>query len=572
MAAVVYKYTKEIEATYLTFSAWISAIGSDERSIIIATDTEITGTVTVPSNIDIAGFYNGAKFTGTGTLTINKMSCDPQHQIFDIGLTVSLLTRVSKVTWFGGSFSRAISALSTTGGDVLFTGTHVLNSEDSPDSYVNGVSIPFKNVNTQTQHVNLKGYGSAILKAGANNMCVVRLSDSHCEIGGFCIDGNGYSGVVAVGLLPDDINQTTIQVWQNYNLVSDIEIKSCDEAIMLKTGPDVSGADSGCWYNKFTNIDIFNCVRGLWLRSGPNVSAAPCNRNCFTNIRVAGVCNTGLQIDAGDSNTFYNVNFESVNDGTTPSISPTAIIIEAADEVGGAANNHNKFYGTMVEASTEHVVNKNTYTEFYGCTFALSGLNLIALPRVMIGGNDPSATPTILPGYVYQGNSQIVGIPNNRGYLPTMTVPDASITDAVITNAKITNLDIANSRYVRIFTMADIPAGSSASTEILTPMNSKKCHCKITIVGYSTKVGSVGVVSIVANVIARWSGSGYLDNYGIIDIEYSTSIGRSDIRDLTGITLTLSESSNIISVVLTSTSVAAPITDINILTEETITT
>lgn len=102
MAAVVYKYTKEIEATYLTFSAWISAIGSDERSIIIATDTEITGTVTVPSNIDIAGFYNGAKFTGTGSLTINKMSCDPQHQIFDSTLTaVTLACKDIRAEWFG---------------------------------------------------------------------------------------------------------------------------------------------------------------------------------------------------------------------------------------------------------------------------------------------------------------------------------------------------------------------------------------------------------------------------------------------------------------------------------------
>jgi hypothetical protein len=100
MAVSVSVFNKTTLATYLTFSAWLAAV-STSKSIIIATDVEILGSVVVPSTIDIVGFRNNAKFTGSGSITINKMSANPAHQIFDSTLASVSLSGAVKPVWFG---------------------------------------------------------------------------------------------------------------------------------------------------------------------------------------------------------------------------------------------------------------------------------------------------------------------------------------------------------------------------------------------------------------------------------------------------------------------------------------
>ena len=105
MAISIYNWTKDTGTTSASFDIWVAAQGSTPRSLSIGTDITVTGNLTLPSTIDITTITNNAKFTGSGkTLTINKMSAQPRHQIFDAGLNVlfaSGATTYILPEWFG---------------------------------------------------------------------------------------------------------------------------------------------------------------------------------------------------------------------------------------------------------------------------------------------------------------------------------------------------------------------------------------------------------------------------------------------------------------------------------------
>jgi hypothetical protein len=86
------------------FAVWAAAI-TDNVSLIVDVNTSIGSTVVLPNNVDIIGFYNGARFTGSGSLKINRMSCNPKHQIFDDTLPVDLSALAEGwPEWFGCTY------------------------------------------------------------------------------------------------------------------------------------------------------------------------------------------------------------------------------------------------------------------------------------------------------------------------------------------------------------------------------------------------------------------------------------------------------------------------------------
>lgn len=105
MAITVYNWTKDSGNVSASFDTWVGAQGSTPRSLAIGADITITGNLTIPSTIDITTITNNAKFTGSGkTLTINRMTATPRHQIFDTGLHVlfaSGATTYILPEWFG---------------------------------------------------------------------------------------------------------------------------------------------------------------------------------------------------------------------------------------------------------------------------------------------------------------------------------------------------------------------------------------------------------------------------------------------------------------------------------------
>jgi hypothetical protein len=310
----------------------------------------------------------------------------------------------------------AIDSLGSEGGVVYFpAGTYKLVSTSSPDGKSNGLLIPYTGANDTDSRVVLRGEGrSTILSAASQDMYIIRLSDSNCMITDMTLTGSDAvvttveaAGVIGLGLVPEDKTQTSTRVNQNYNIARNLYVISCERGLEFVNGPTVSG-DSGCWYNMCADIHILNCTTGIDLSDNSVSGASGPNRNNFHNIRIGGTTNTGINIEAGDTNKFHQVNFESINDGTSPNTTPTAIKV-ALQNGAGSQCNKNIFMDCTFENCTRDVENANTQTQFFGCNIDGSKFLFTENPLIVVGGDGFSETPQIIPGYVYQSNGQISG-------------------------------------------------------------------------------------------------------------------------------------------------------------------
>jgi hypothetical protein len=159
-------------------------------------------------------------------------------------------------------------------------------------------------------------------------------------------------------------------VMNNYNSFRNLYIAGCYNAIEMECGPSVDGGDSGCWYNSFNVVLIEYSDRGIWLRGSRWMGRSGVNRNQFYSVRVGQAMNTGLQIDAGDTNQFFGCSFEGI-DTAGRNDPPVAVVIAAhgvlanGTQVSGD-NNNNQLFGTSFEAVKLAVMNNNSYTHFFG--------------------------------------------------------------------------------------------------------------------------------------------------------------------------------------------------------------
>ena len=331
----------------------------------------------------------------------------------------------------------AINACRAAGGGTVYfpEGQYLLTGVSSSDSTLNGLLVPYVSANGTTGRIILQGDGrSTILLANSNNMYVVRYSDSHGGVKDMSIDANSKTGVIGLGCVPESTVQTTSLVFQTFNIFSGLYILGCDEGVTYRCGPNVSAADSGCWYNVLENTHIYFCKRGIWLQDGPNAGCSSCNRNNFINIRIGSSTNTGVQIDAADTCKFYAVNFEGISLGTTPNATPTAIYILQTSPVGLADNNGNTFFGTTCEGNTRDLNNFNTRTQFFSVLTNPAKVNTsggAGYGLICIGGDDASGVPQIYGGGTYQAGNQVPGL-NNGTTFNTTTGTAGVLLDATI--------------------------------------------------------------------------------------------------------------------------------------------
>lgn len=259
--------------------------------------------------------------------------------------------------------------------------------------------------------VRIMGAGRATrLIAGSDRMVIMRCAADGCAIGDLALDGGGRAEVWGLGVVPEDMDQTATIVSQQYNSVENLLIAACAEGIVQQPGPSVDGRASGSFYNRYGSIHVYGCARGVWLKPGVADDNAN-NRNLFTNVVVTNHGNTGLHIEAGDTNTFLSCHFEGINAGTAPSVPATAVRIEAGS--GRIENNSNTFISCKFEACARDVDNRNRYSEFYGCSYNIGGgkVRFAAPPMVNVGGYDPSNLPLIYAGLVLQHNEIVRGFP-----------------------------------------------------------------------------------------------------------------------------------------------------------------
>lgn len=263
----------------------------------------------------------------------------------------------------------------------------------------------------------LQGAGrSTFLIAAADNSTLLYFHGSDGGVRGLTLSSGGRGHITALAVVPREGILPARRQNQNFNRFSDLLIEGVDEGIVLQAGPRVGGGDSGCWYNVFDSIHLRFVHRGIWLQDPPN-AASSVNRNQFYSVRIGQAVNTGIQIDAGDTNTFFGCSFEGISAYETPNTVPTAIVLRASSRWGTTAQSY-RFFGCSFEGNTRDVENNNRYTEFYGSTIhrVRSDTGHFGPVRpAWILGNDPSHSPTLLPGLLHAEGSMI-GQDNGQGF------------------------------------------------------------------------------------------------------------------------------------------------------------
>ena len=255
-----------------------------------------------------------------------------------------------------------------------------------------------------------------ILKATRRDQVLVHFGGSHggvehmgfdgslddrfaAMIGGYANPPDPPTGVVGLQVAPVAPKKWDRRIHVNYNRFCNLVLAGCSEGITLQAGPNIPRVgDSGCWYNVVDTVLITYTVRGIWLRDPINGRGSSVNRNQFYSVRVGQWANTGVQVDAGDTNSFYGCSFEGIGHRGAPNKQPTAIIIHKASSTG-ADNNHNLFSGARFEGCKFDLDNRNGYTEFYGSNLGYGfGKVTGGRPLVVLGGSDSSVTTNYLPG------------------------------------------------------------------------------------------------------------------------------------------------------------------------------
>lgn len=262
----------------------------------------------------------------------------------------------------------AIDAVQAAGGGIVkFHGNpYLIASTPSPDSIANGLVVPYTadelNGGGTPARVTLLMSPQTRLLAGSNAMVVIRFSDSLGSVRGFpSIEANGHTGVWGLGLIPEDMTQTTEVVFQTYNTI-EVVTRGTDEGVVLAGGPTVAGRDSGVWYNTIHHYH-WGGKRGRWLKPATTAAAVVNNRNTFYG-RVGGGANSGIYIQAGANNQDYS-HYEGINTGTTPLATPTAIKVDLDTGVPGSDNADNEFH-SYIEASTRWIDNASNSMKFFG--------------------------------------------------------------------------------------------------------------------------------------------------------------------------------------------------------------
>lgn len=293
------------------------------------------------------------------------------------------------------------------GGQIyLPSGTYLCEGADSPDGLLNGLLLPFHPTNGSAGVIRLVGDGKAtVLRAAAPGMALVRMAGDFHSVENLTLDAGGQATCVGLALVPEDMTQTTTLVSQNHTLVSGLLIQGFAEGVMLKTGPDVGGADSSCYYNTIQRSRITYCTRGVWLRSGPAAGASPCNRNQFDKLVIGQTCNTGFHIESGDTTRLIDCKFEGILAGTSPSATPTGVVIDALD-AWGTSNEQNALIGCHFEACGRDLENNVDTTNIVATGIGSAG-GTHSVPALCLGGAGPSVMPQRIGDLLYQMNSQL---------------------------------------------------------------------------------------------------------------------------------------------------------------------
>jgi hypothetical protein len=247
----------------------------------------------------------------------------------------------------------AIDAVVADGGGVVIfpTGEYNLVPVASDDGLDNGLLIPFTGF-TVDYRVTLLASGQAILKAGGDDMVILRICQPGSEVLGLQIDGgqiyddlpSGNQGVWGIGLVAEDRDQTTTLVSQSFCRVDGCHVTRCEEGLVLEPGPEVTGSQSGAFYPVITNNHFNLNTRHMWFKesnASTGVALRPTRGSIAFNRIERG--NVGIDLDYATEFQLTSNFFQFLRDtySATPLTNACAVHVGANSEnnwiVGGAA-------------------------------------------------------------------------------------------------------------------------------------------------------------------------------------------------------------------------------------------
>jgi len=260
-----------------------------------------------------------------------------------------------------------------------------------------------------------------LVLTGVSNKALFRLSSSRCTISDMRLEGAaGQTGNTAIKFAPEDEAQTTLRVAQDRNIIHSMVIGGTwDLGILLKTGPDVGGGDSSCFFNTITKIDLRdNTNGGIKLTDGVNAGSSPSNRNTIQNCEFSGNMNFGIHNEGADTTKILDNDFEGVDFATGPLATATAIKIDQLAPNSGKDNANVIIDNCTYELCDRHIDNANLRTMVTNSNHDTTLCLFTNQPLIITGGRDYSTTTQRLPGYRYQTNSQ-EAFPNSRPVFDT---------------------------------------------------------------------------------------------------------------------------------------------------------
>jgi hypothetical protein len=205
----------------------------------------------------------------------------------------------------------------------------------SLDGYKNGLLCRFTQVNFDANEtLVLQGEGGTVFKCGSNNMILLRISRNNVTVRDISLSHNGKTNVILCGIVPEDMTQTSTLVSQSMVFLDGVNREGGVgvEGLVVQPGPNVGGADSGCFYHVISG-GVSNFVGGgrhVWLKKNADWSTVP-NRPTRTIFRDQRLLrgNTGYYFEVGSEIELHGCNEELINSGITPLATPTARYVSA---------------------------------------------------------------------------------------------------------------------------------------------------------------------------------------------------------------------------------------------------
>lgn len=200
-----------------------------------------------------------------------------------------------------------------------------------------------------TSAVTIDFTGTQIIVGANNIVCVKAARDFVTIIKPTVINLGGYTGVVAVGVMPEDPAQTGTRVSQQFcRIVNPVAI-GVDVGIKQMPGPTVGGQASGSFYNTYENPVARNVACAIWLAGTPSALDVLNTRTSITNpIHVGGNCT--IFAEAADSTDIFGGSAENIASGTWPCAVPTTIKVPVKYPGHSLDNNTIRFSGFVGES------------------------------------------------------------------------------------------------------------------------------------------------------------------------------------------------------------------------------